>query len=355
VSSGFNDVTPDTLTVSGVTNGAQDIFQTTPATTTDLALAADRLRRIEAAAEVIVDHTMAANTRRAFAADWQIWTSFCAEQGIPPETVSSGLLVAFATWAATGAPDRDPSAPATITRRLAGVLDGWKRAGQEIPHGISRDARKVIAAYQKQLRQEGLPTGRGASQAITIPDLRAMSATCEDTPRGLRDRALIVIGFSIAARRSVLAAMNFADITDIRDEGLLVHIRDDKTGGRDVAAPYGSDRLTCPVRTWQDWVTASGITSGRAFRSVDRGGRIGAAISGHAVNAMVQERARAAGLTHRTAHSMRSGLATESRRAGKDAKVIAEQGGWKPNSMVLFGYMQIVDRWTDNAAKGIGL
>lgn len=316
---------------------------------------AERLASIEAAADVIVDHIVPPNTRRAFAADWKVWSEFCAIERMPTDTVSAGLLVAFATWCAHPHDDRPAAAPATITRRLAGILDGWKRTGADIPHGITRDARRVIAAYAKHLRRAGEPTGRGSSPALTIPELRAISATCGSDLRGLRDRAILVLGFSMAARRSTLAALNFVDVVQ-EDDGLLVEIRDDKTGARTVAVPYGSDPLTCPVRAWRAWTFAADIVDGRAFRSIRKGGTVGTSMTGDAVNDVIQTRAREAGIAKRlTAHSMRSGLATESRRAGKDARIIAEQGGWKPNSMVLFGYMQIVDRWEDNAAQGIGL
>lgn len=313
-----------------------------------------RLDLHRAAAAEIRERIVPLNTRRAFQVDWAVWEDFCRRDGSSPLTVSGDMLATFATWLATDEPDRPRSAPATITRRLAGILDGWKRAGLEIPHGITKDARTVIRAYDKHLRREGLSRGRGASPALTIPELRQISGICTDGLTGLRDRALLVLGFTIAARREILAAMNVEDVTLLEDEGLVIWVRDDKTGEREVAAPYGSDRLTCAVRTWRDWTRAAGIASGRAFRSIANGtGRLGASISGDAINDIIQKCGREADIPKKlTAHSMRSGLATESRRAGKDAKVIAAQGGWAPNSATPYGYMQIVDRFEDNAAKG---
>jgi integrase len=311
----------------------------------------------EAVADAIKEAIVRPNTRRAFRADWAVWEQYCARDGIDPMTVSPALLVTFVHWLTTDEPDRPRSAPATITRRLAGILDGWRRGGAEIPRDVTKDARRVIAEYDRFLRREGESRGRGKSGALTIPELLAMSQVCADHGLvGLRDRAILVLGFSIAARRAILSAMNAEDVREDSDQGLVIWVRDDKTGEREVAVPYGSDPLTCPVRTWKGWVTASGITSGRLFRSIARGGRMGASISGDAINQMVKLRAEQAGITRRlTAHSMRSGLATASRLAGKDARVIAEQGGWALNSATMLGYMQIADRFKDNAAKGIGL
>lgn len=311
----------------------------------------------EAVADAIKEALVRPHTRRAFRVDWEVWTKYCARDGIDPMTASSALLVTFAHWLTTDEPDRPRSSPATITRRFAGILDGWRRGDVEIPRDVTKDARKLIAEYDRHLRREGEQRGRGKSAALTIPELHAMSAACaEDGLTGLRDRAILVVGFSIAARREILSAMNVGDVTEDPAEGLIIWVRDDKTGEREVAVPYGSDPLTCPVRSWRGWVTASGLGGGRLFRSLTLGGRMGDSISGDAINQMVKARARQAGITRRiTAHSMRSGLATASRLAGKDQRVIAEQGGWAPNSATMLGYMQIADRFKDNAAKGIGL
>ena len=190
---------------------------------------------------------------------------------------------------------------------------------------------------------------------MTIRDLRRISATCPATLIGARNRAMLVLGFSIAARRSELAELLLSDIAD-DPNGLIVTIRDSKTGLRQPVVPPGTDELTCAVRTWHAWLKASGITSGRAFRNITRHGKLGDGITGKSINEIVTAAGKAAEIEVRlTGHSLRSGLATEARRAGHDAKTIAAQGGWKDNSAVLYGYMQIVDRWADNALKGIGL
>lgn len=110
------------------------------------------------------------------------------------------------------------------------------------------------------------------------------------------------------------------------------------------------------MRAWQRWQIAAGIITGPAFRRIDRHGRILGAMSPKAVGEAITRAGQAAGLDTRfTGHSVRAGLATEARRARHDAKTIVEQGGWLAHSAVLHGYMQVVDRWTDNAVKGIGL
>lgn len=324
-------------------------------TSVELAAALARLRAIEDAAEVIVGATVLPNTKRAFGQDWATWERFCARQGVPATSVSAGLLVAFVTWLAHETPEKAAAAPSTIIRRLSGVLDGWRRHDLVVPRGITKDARRVVTAYERALAEANVKVGRGSAPALTVKDLRRISAALPATLVGRRDRALLVVGFGMAARRSELANLLVEDVT-VTEDGLSVVVRHSKTGHRTPAIPWGSDPGTCPVRTWGAWLEASGITAGPAFRSIDRHGNLGERISADGVGAVITRAGELAGLNARlTGHSVRSGLATEARRAGHDAKTIAAQGGWKPNSATLYGYMQIVDRWADNAVKGIGL
>jgi integrase len=321
----------------------------------DLAESDTRLRALEQAADVIVAAAVIPNTRRAFDQDWAAWEQFCTREGVAATTVSSGLLVAFVTWLAHDTDNSPAAAPATITRRLSGVLDGWRRRDLAVPQGITKDARKIITAYQRALAEANIKAGRGAAPALTVHHLRQISAALPDTLTGIRDRAIIVVGFGMAARRSEVSALLVEDIT-VTDDGLSIVVRHSKTGHRSPAVPFGTDAGTCPVRTWLAWRDASGIATGPAFRSIDRHGNLGQKLSAHSVGQIVTRVGERAGLDlHFTGHSVRSGLATEARRAGHDAKTIAAQGGWRPNSAVLFGYMQVVDRWSDNAVRGIGL
>lgn len=314
-----------------------------------------RLEAIELAARGLITSIVPPNTRRAFTQDWGTWVRYCQVEGLDALTVSPGLLVGFVAWLAHDTPDHQSQAPATITRRLAGVLHGWRQAGLEVPHGVTSDARKIIARYERHLKRENLSTGRGQAPALTIRDLRRLAEALPTTLAGIRDRALIVLGFGIAARRSEVASLLVTDIVP-SDPGLLVTVRDGKMGGRQLAVLPGTDGMTCPVRTWRAWRHESGLTEGPAFRNIDRHGNLGAALTGASVGSIVTRAGVRAGLEIRlTGHSLRSGLATEARRAGHDAKTIAQQGGWKTNSATLYGYMQIVDKWTDNALAGIGL
>lgn len=169
----------------------------------------------------------------------------------------------------------------------------------------------------------------------------------------------MLLGFAIGARRSDLAALDIGDI-EISDEGLVVNVRYGKTGARSPAVPRGTHPRTCPVRAvlaWLGELAEIAILTGPLFRAIDRHGNLGdRRLSPRAIGEIITRTGELADLDiHVTGHSLRSGMATAARRAGHDAKTIATQGGWNPNSAALFGYMHIADQFGDNALQGIGL
>jgi integrase len=321
----------------------------------DLALVLRRLAQFDAAGKIAAAETVADNTRNAFKQDWKTWVEFCAAAEVPPESVSSGLLAAFVRWLAQGDREgnRAPAAPATIARRLTGVLVGLRSRGLAAPRGISSDARKLLNSYTRELEREGLVAGRGKSPALLIRQLREICSGLPPTNAGTRDRALITIGFGIAARRSELARLTISDVK-VEARGLEVCVRASKTGSRTVAIRASTHEATDPRRAWLAWCDLLGSLDGPAFRRVTRHDRIlNSGLSPAAIGAILTRRAESNSVYGVTGHSLRSGLATEARRAGHPPEQIARQGGWKDNSAVLYGYMQTVDRWTDNVTEGL--
>src|SRR5207244_6781834 len=117
------------------------------------------------------------------------------------------------------------------------------------------------------------PTQKAAAEIAVI---RAMVEQLDDSLQGLRDRAILLIGFAGAFRRSELAGLTLADV-QFTNDGLVVILRHSKTDqegeGYLKGIPYGSTLATCPVRALRGWLDASGIIAGPLFRSVWKGGR----------------------------------------------------------------------------------
>lgn len=291
------------------------------------------------------------NTKRAYQSDIRMWEHFCHERGYTPHPVNEVSFEEYVRYLET----ERRNAYKTVQRRVYGLIGAYKDADLPIDRKAVQKALEALEVARKRIMKEPGTRGRGKARAFTVEELRAMSAACPDSLRGVRDRALALLGFAIGARRSELANLHASDVTEV-PAGLEVHIRWSKVHEeRWPKVPYGQHLETCPVRAWKAWLAAASITEGPAFRRIDRHGNLGASITPEGVGDAITELAACAGLGKRTAHGLRSGMATEGRRAKHDAVAIARQGGWTKHSREMLGYMQVIDEWEDNPLYGIGL
>lgn len=329
----------------------------------------ERLALLDEAAARHVEDQRPPNTLKAYAQDWQVWCDYTAEAGIPTLSASIGALTGFVVWLERGrtlrpdertvpeVPERAaPAAPSTIERRLTGALAGLRHHKVVVDPEASRAAWRALKGYRQRLAREGIQRGRGKATMVTLADLRAMSRACPDTLAGARDRAMLLIGFPIAARCSDLANLLVTDVQPVDDRGLSVTVRHGKSTG-DMVVPRRENPDTDPVRAWHAWRAGAGITEGAAFRRVDRHGNVGEpALTTTGVNQILTRAGIRAGLPYPvTGHSLRSGFATEARRAGADDLAIADQGRWVRGSRALYEYIRRVDQWNDNAAGVLDL
>ena len=284
----------------------------------------------------------------------------------PAEPVPAGYTDADFTISEAAA-ERLINAPAENTIRAIHAERGY-----DDQPGI-RPARRVLRAYRRQWADGGHRTRKATP--LKVDTLRVMADTCDPaTPIGVRDRALLLLGFALMARRSELAGLDIADIKPGK-EGLDVLIKRSKTDqdarGREVPVLSGQHPETCPVRATQAWtglLAQRGITSGALFRPIDRHGRIGdepaasgkprARLTGRAVAEIVRRHALAAGLPDASGykgHSLRSGGASSAYEAGAPVAGIAGHGRWAENSPVVLGYVRAVDKWKNHPMRGVGL
>lgn len=300
------------------------------------------------------------NTVRGYASDWKTWSEFAEMTGIPVTAVTRGTLRTFVRWLWV----EKRRAPSTIDRKITGVMVTLRRP----PYNLTVDkevgaaARELLASYEREAAAaKELPRGRGKAPAMRIKTLQAISAMCPDTLRGVQERAVVLLAFAIAGRRAEVAALLVRSIEEV-DEGLRVDVRVSKTHPRVVPVPYGVNPLTCPVRAWKAWKARAAELGADpdspAFRQIHRSGSLQGGYAPQGIgNIITAVGARAGAQIRFTGHSVRSGMATEARRAGKDRKAIAGITGHKPHSPVLDGYIQLADEFDeqDNALFGIGL
>jgi integrase len=172
---------------------------------------------------------------------------------------------------------------------------------------------------------------------------------------GVRDRAMILLGFAGAFRRSELVGLNIEDC-EFGKDGLTITLRRSKTDqdgeGRKIGIPYGSNPETCPVRTVQGWMEQATITIGPLFRSITRHGRLRPGrLSGIDVARVVKKLAVRAGLdaAKYAGHSLRTGHATTAAIAGASERSIMNQTGHRSVQMVR-RYIRDGSLFRDNSA-----
>jgi len=259
----------------------------------------------------------AANTNRAYAADWADFCRWATVRAVSPLPCPPGLLCGY--LAALADAGRRAS---TITRRAAAIAHHHRAAGLD-PPTASPAVREVLRGIRHT--HGTAPQGKTPATAELVA---RMLAACPETLIGFRDRALIAFGFAGAFRRAELLALEVADLTALPD-GLRVVIRrskaDPEAKGQEVAIPRGTNLR--PVETLQAWLVAAGISSGPLFRPVSKGGTVGPApLSADGFVRALKRRAAAAGLdpTGVAGHSLRAGFLTSAADAGADALKMAE-------------------------------
>ena len=199
--------------------------------------------------------------------------------------------------------------------------------------------------------------GRPARQKapVTEAELKAMLATLPPTLVGIRDRALLLVGFVGAFRRSELVALDVESVANDPAGATISLDRskvDQESTGFAKAMPFGATPESCPVRALRAWLEAARITSGPLFRSVDRHGNVGAGrTDGLTVARVVKRAALAAGLDadRFSGHSLRLGFVTTATRRGCSERSIANQTGHR-SMMVLRGYIRRANVFEENAA-----
>jgi site-specific recombinase XerD len=303
------------------------------------------------------------NTRRAYASDWEHFAAWCGGHGLEPLPASPGTVAAYLT-------DHAGSLKvSTLGRRLAAIRSAHQQAGTTL--NLDSQAFKDV---WKGIRREH-QTRPNKKRALVTADLRKTVTALPESIIGIRDRALLLVGFASALRRSELAALVIGDgghSVTFTDNGLLIELGKSKTDqeaqGVIIGVPFGSHAETCPVRALKAWLEVAGIEQGCIFRPVTRHGHIGnhamstSAIA-TAIKRAVFRSALAEGLSQKDAyaladtvagHSLRAGFITAADAAGAPISKIMEQAR-HARFETTRGYIRKADAFRGNAASYLGL
>jgi site-specific recombinase XerD len=299
----------------------------------DLERAADLARQEKAAA-----------TRRAYGSDFATFRGWCAGRGIDSLPASAESVAAFLASEV----DRGIKS-STIGRRVAAIRYAHKLADHPAPTDS-----EVVKAVVRGIRRQ-LGTAPRKKTPAVAEMIISMALGTGDGLKGIRDRALLLLGFAGAFRRSELVALDCEDIEE-SETGLKVTIRHSKTdqegAGATIAIVRGA--IACPVEAVQAWRHAAGITAGPLFRSIRKGGKIGERLTAQSVADVVKAHAENVGLDPAlfAGHSLRAGFLTSAAKRGASIFKMMDQSRHKSVD-TLRGYVRDAEIFKDHAGAGL--
>jgi site-specific recombinase XerD len=316
---------------------------------------------LEAKTREFARRSIAKNTERGYRSDWTDFLEFCDQHGrqaLPadPETVA----LYYAGLAEAGAK------PSTIKRRQASIKKAHQLAGRLSPTDDPRP-KAVMAGIRRELGVR--PNQKSPLMTDLVRQLLDHIPTT--TQAGLRDRALLLLGFSSGRRRSELVALDVEDLREV-PEGYRVLIRRSKTDqegeGVEIGIPYGQHSDTCPVTALKLYLRTAGLETGPLFRPANRNGELRKGYRGDDgfwrewrmtpdnVALIVKHWISVSGLSAAdfAGHSLRAGLATQAAAGGASERAIMAQTGHTDVEMVR-RYIRSGQLFDENAADYLGL
>lgn len=284
-----------------------------------------------------LENALSHNTRIAYKNDMAHFQEWGGKVPSSPETVAAYLTT-----------NAKVLSIATLQRRLISISKVHTMRG--CPDPVKSDLVKLTMRGIR--RMHGKPQTQVS--ALLKEDLIVMLSHIPDTIKGKRDKALLLLGFCGALRRSELVAIRIEDL-EFTSQGIVLTIPKSKTdqagNGRKIGIPKGRGRV-CPVYAVSDYTMHSGLVSGALFRSITKGGIISEnPLSDRAVADIIKYYAAKAGLDSKkySGHSLRAGLATSAAQHGISSWKIKEQTGHRSDAM-LGKYIRTGDLFNNNAA-----
>ena len=279
----------------------------------------------------------ALNTLRAYKADYKDFATFCIKNGFKPMPSEPKIITLYLTHLSKSCKF------STLKRRLASISVIHKLSGHYIDakHPVITEnlmgIKRILGSYQK------------AKKPILINDLKLIINVIKkdkSEKNRLKNRALILVGFSGGFRRSELVAIDYEDL-DFVSEGVKIFVKRSKTDqsgeGMTKGIPYFSNPEYCPVTSLKHWIEKSKIKSGKIFDMSDKG-----------VALTIKKYTALAGLDPNkySGHSLRSGFATSTAELGAEERSIMAMTGHKTTQMVR-RYIQEANLFKNNALNKI--
>lgn len=288
--------------------------------------------------------TKANHTIDAYESDWNDFCDWCRYHHQTSYPAKPETIVNYINDLA------DYAKASTIRRRISAISENYNASGDHVENPcrawIVKEALIGLTRLKGTVQKGKTPIyWEEIEEMIHRMDLSSLQA--------LRDRAVLLLGFMGAFRRSELAGL---DVEDIRKypQGIVVTIRHSKTdqtsAGQQIGIPYLSHSSMDCIHALQEWLTAAGITSGPLFRSFLKNGKVSSRrLSDKSINLIVKKYAASIGLNPEMygAHSLRHGFATYAALQGVEERLIMKQTRHRSVEMVR-RYINEADLFTNN-------
>jgi site-specific recombinase XerD len=296
-------------------------------------------------ARAFAENEKAVATRRAYQSDFRVFTDWCESRDLDPCPVAPQTIAAF-----LAAQAKDGISASTLARRIAAIQYVHELAGHDSPTKA-----KIVGVTMRGIRRT-VGTAKRQKAPATAERIAEMVRQCPDTLAGKRDRALLLLGFAGAFRRSEIVALTVADLEEA-DGGLRVTVRKSKTDqeAAGYVVPILRGAKACPVAAVKAWIETAGIMEGPIFRPLAKGGRVLAqALSTKSVAEIVKVYAERAGLDPEAfaGHSLRSGFLTSA--ASRGASIFKMMDISRHKSVdTLRSYVRRAEEFKDHAGEGL--
>jgi len=293
----------------------------------------------------------ATNTVRAYKSDFKDFCLFCAQNGFKPLPSDPKIVSLYLTYLST-----KDNKMSTLKRRLVsiGVIHKLKGYYLDTKHPSIKENIMGIKRRKGSIQKGKKP--------LLINDLKLIVDVIDQQKnediKKLRDRSIILIGFSGGFRRNEIVALDFEDL-DFVSEGLKIDIKRSKTDqfgeGSKKALPYFDNSQYCPVVSLQKWIKISKINSGSLFRRFSKGSKLSEnRLTDQTVALLIKTYLQLAGIDSKkySGHSLRSGFATSAAESGAEERSIMTMTGHKSTEMVR-RYIKEANLFKNNALNKI--
>jgi len=309
------------------------------------------IKKLEEETILNLQNSKANNTVRAYKSDFKDFGLFCAKNGFKSLPSEPKIVSLYLTYLST-----NDAKMSTLKRRLVSIGVIHRLKG----HYLDTKHPSIVENIMGIKRRKGI--NQKAKKPILIKDLKRIIDVIDEQKKEeikkLRDRSIILIGFSGGFRRNEIVSLNYDDL-DFVSEGVKINIRRSKTDqfgeGSTKALPYFDNPQYCPVVSLNKWIEISAIKSGSIFRRFSKGSRLSDnRLTDQTVALLIKEYLTLTGIDSKnySGHSLRSGFATSAAESGAEERSIMAMTGHKSTEMVR-RYIKEANLFKNNALNKI--